>query len=247
MRVTRRRKKTGETPARGVSVGRKATDTPTIAALFVEPGGPYYGLPHVDPWPLERDARKYRGPHPIVAHPPCARWGRYWSGGPSAVRKRKLGDDNGCFAAALRAVRRFGGVLEHPEASHAFKKFGLPIPAWRGGWSDPDEFGGRSCCVAQGHYGHRARKMTWLYAVGVHFPRRLKWGPSPSGIRIDPGFHSAKERRRAVRTGVCQRLSKRQRIITPAKFRNLLLAIARSASDFASRNEAKLCDGRARR
>lgn len=32
-----------------------------IAALFVATGGAYYGLPGVDPWDAERDARKYAG------------------------------------------------------------------------------------------------------------------------------------------------------------------------------------------
>ena len=96
-----------------------------IAALYVESNGIYYGRPDVDPWDADRDARKYDGPHPVIAHPPCARWGRYWSGGPSASYKRKLGDDGGCFAAALASVRKWGGVLEHPEASHAWTTFGL--------------------------------------------------------------------------------------------------------------------------
>src|SRR6185312_13507688 len=81
---------------------------PAVAALFVEKGGCYYGLPNVDPWDRERDARLYDGPWPVVAHPPCERWGRYWFGGPTWVangRARKtLGDDGGCFEAALRAV-----------------------------------------------------------------------------------------------------------------------------------------------
>lgn len=200
----------------------------SVAALFVAHGGPYFGLDGVDPWDEERDARKYRGPHPVVAHPPCERWGRYWGGGPSAAVRRVLGDDGGTFKAALAAVRMFGGVLEHPEASHAFKKFGLPIPEWQGGWTEPDLFGGSSCCVAQGHYGHRARKMTWLYAVSSHLPE-LTWGPAKDKVRLDLGYHSKEERRRAVRTGVCQRLSKRQRLLTPAPFRDVLLEIARAA------------------
>ena len=67
---------------------KKTVIHPKIAALYVEKDGPYFGLPHVDPWPIERDARKYRGPFPVVAHPPCERWGRYWSGGPSAKVRR---------------------------------------------------------------------------------------------------------------------------------------------------------------
>ena len=80
-----------------------------IAALFVETGGAYFGLEGVDPWDVTRDARLYQGPHAVVAHPPCERWGRYWSGGPSARERRILGDDNGCFTAAIRAVRKWGG------------------------------------------------------------------------------------------------------------------------------------------
>ena len=48
----------------------------TVAALYVAKGGCYYGLPDVDPWDAERDARLYAGPHPVVAHPPCSRWCR---------------------------------------------------------------------------------------------------------------------------------------------------------------------------
>lgn len=50
----------------------------TIAALFVETDGAYFGLPEVDPWDITRDGRKYDGPWPVVAHPPCQRWGRFW-------------------------------------------------------------------------------------------------------------------------------------------------------------------------
>jgi hypothetical protein len=45
-----------------------------IAALFVETNGVYFGLSDVDPWDVTRDARKYAGPYPVVAHPPCQLW-----------------------------------------------------------------------------------------------------------------------------------------------------------------------------
>ncbi len=200
-----------------------------IAALFVERGGCYYGLENVDPWDQSRDARLYAGPWPVVAHPPCERWGRYWSGGPSARVRRKRGDDGGCFEAALRAVRTYGGVLEHPEASSAWRAFGLTAPPRFGGWIMADFEGGWTCCVEQGHYGHRARKATWLYAFGVE-RGRVTWGRASKRERLDDGYHSAEERARAVKTGICQRLSKRQRAATPNAFRDLLISIAESAN-----------------
>lgn len=199
-----------------------------IAALFVLPDGPYAELSDVDLWDRKRNAKKYNGPYPVVAHPPCERWGRYWNGGPSAKVRRKLGDDKGCFKSALTAVRKWGGVLEHPEASHAFKKFGLNKPPRKGGWIPAGDNIGFVCCVEQGWYGHKARKATWLYAAHVKLPR-LKWGKAPGDfVRLDPGFHTKKERQRAVRTGDCQRLSKRQRLLTPTKFVTVLLRIAKS-------------------
>jgi hypothetical protein len=202
-----------------------------IAALYVERGGVYWNLDGVDAWDEQRDARLYNGPHAVVAHPPCQRWGRYWSGGPSAKVRRTLGDDGGCFAAALDAVRKCGGVLEHPEASHAFRHFGILIPPKSGGWVYPDisDGIGWSCCVEQGHYGHPARKATWLYYVGENPPPELIWGPS-AGQRLDEGFHSKAERDAARAAGVKprKRLSTAQNLATPIPFRDLLLSIARS-------------------
>lgn len=202
-------------------------DDPIVAALFVSATGPYAFVPGVDVWPVGRDARTYAGPYPVVAHPPCERWGRYWFGGPSARVRRVKGDDDGCFASALASVRRWGGVLEHPAASSAWDAFGLLPPSRAGYWFVADWQGGWTCCVDQGHYGHRAQKATWLYAVGCELPA-LQWGKSDRRVKFEDSYHSKEERRRKIRTGTCQRLSKRERSETPRAFQALLLGLARS-------------------
>jgi hypothetical protein len=147
-----------------------------IAALFVATDGIYFGLPNVDPWDAVRDARKYPGPHPVVAHPPCDRWCQM-----APVNQARyghaVGEDDGCFASALASVRRWGGVLEHPAVSLAWPRYDLPKPeggGWVKGWC-----GGWAAQVEQRHYGHRARKATWLYAFGCD-PPSLRWGRGPA-------------------------------------------------------------------
>lgn len=145
----------------------------------------------------------------------------------------KLGDDKGCFAAALDAVRRFGGVLEHPEASHAWAHHGINKPPKSGGWVKADFYGGWTCCVEQGHYGHLSRKATWLYACRVELSE-LRWGKSIARVRVaGAGFHSKAEREAARAVGVHSRaqLPKRLRNATPPEFRDVLLAIARSVTN----------------
>jgi len=201
----------------------------TVAALYVLDGGPYFGIDGVDPWPESRDARLYAGPWPVVAHPPCERWGNYWNGGPSAKVKRKLGDDGGCFAAALHAVRTYGGVLEHPANSRAWQWFGMNRPPITGGWVNADFEGGWTCCVAQGSYGHRAEKMTWLYANGVVDLPALRWGRTPGRCALDDEYARGRDPAYVAKVGIIQRMSKRQRAESPTEFRDLLLSIARSA------------------
>lgn len=204
-----------------------------IAALYVQPDGVYSGLPDVDLWPESRDARRYDGPHPVVAHPPCQRWTRMHGFVEHVYPGRfKLGDDGGCFASALASVRKYGGVLEHPEGSRAWAHFGLLEPPRGGGWIRADVldgFDGWTCCLDQGAFGHPARKRTWLYAHGVDVPS-MRWG-SANGHFPWVSFleyNTPEGRRRAIRTGICQRLSKRQRAATPPAFRDVLLAMARS-------------------
>ena len=195
-----------------------------IAALFVETGGCYFGLPNVDPWDKARDARKYAGPWPVVAHPPCERWGRF-AKGPMYRQDKITGDDEGCFAAAFNAVRQFGGVLEHPAHSKAWRTFLLPIPPRTGGWIRTTD--GWTCHVEQGHYGHPARKATWLFVAGKE-PPPLIWGQCeqrlPAKRLAERGYESAR------RCGVVANMSSQQRQRTPVPFRDLLIGIAESAA-----------------
>lgn len=191
-----------------------------ISALFVETDGIYFNDPDIDPWDIEKDAFKFKGPNPVIAHPPCERWGRYWSGGPSAKVKKIKGDDGNAFSHSLWCVRTFGGVIEHPEASHAWAWFGLNRPK-RGEWIKADDWG-FTTCVAQGNYGHRARKLTWLYAVNCNLIS-LDWG-LPKKEKLDEGFHSKQERKRARLSGQepIKRLSRKENLATPLEFKELL-------------------------
>lgn len=200
-----------------------------IAALFVETDGVYSGLPDVELWDRKRDARTYTGPHPVVAHPPCKRWGRFWHGSTRKPHQYELGADEGCFAAALKAVRQFGGVIEHPEASHAWRTFGLNAPPRHGGWVAADFHGGWTCCVEQGHYGHMARKATWLYAHGVDLPD-LRWGAGEQRLHpIALAKHGyAKARRIGMMAMVGGKDKERIRDATPIEFRDVLIGIALS-------------------
>jgi len=207
-----------------------------ISALYVETAGAYFGVPGVDPWDIERDARKYAGPHPVVAHPPCQRWGRFWHGSTRKPHQFGMGADDGCFAAALVAVNRFGGVIEHPADSHAWSHFFIEAPPRKGGWIPAERFEPYSglqwtCCVYQGHYGHFAGKPTWLLVSGVRredLPE-LRWGKTEQ--RLHPtavekhGY--AKARRIGMMAMVGGKDKTRIRNATPPEFRQLLIDLAR--------------------
>lgn len=193
-----------------------------IAALYVQADGCYANLPGVDPWPEARDARLYAGPHPVVAHPPCARWCQLAPVN-QARYGHKVGDDGGCFASALAAVRQWGGILEHPALSRAWAAFNLPRPPSSGGWVR-GFCGGWAAHVEQRQYGHRARKATWLYAFGVDLPSLL-WGKGPAP---EAWISADRPRHELAAIGIHQ-LQKRETAATPIPFRDLLISIAETA------------------
>jgi hypothetical protein len=201
-----------------------------IAALYVETNGCYFGLPNVDPWDEPGDARLYNGPYPVVAHPPCQRCGRFWHGSTSKPHQFKLGDDGGCFEAALKSVRYYSGVLEHPCDSHAWKFYGLTPPKRFKGWLPAGDNIGWTCYVEQGHYGHISRKPTWLYVVGCKLPildftkgeQRLH----PVALKR---YGYEKARRIGITAMVGGKNKTRIRNATPIEFRDILISIAESS------------------
>jgi hypothetical protein len=196
-------------------------DPEQIAALYVEAGGNYFNLVAVDPWTEARDARLYAGPYPVVAHPPCQRWGSLaavnyarWGG-----EHNRPGNDGGCFAAALSAVKQWGGVLEHPAKSRAWGAFGLARPQ-RIGWARSGD--GWTCEVWQSAYGHRANKATWLYYVGDCPPFDLNWQRPVGSHQV--GFQDQRGKARNKPT-----LPRREALATPPNFRDALISLARQS------------------
>lgn len=190
-----------------------------IAALFVETNGPYYGIDGIDPWDIRRDARLYSGPHRVIAHPPCQLWGNMayvnyarWGG-----EHNRPGNDGGCFESALSSVEKFGGVLEHPKNSRAFRFYGIHKPSFgkwtptRGGWVTE---------VYQSAYGHRANKATWLYYVGKIHPPELDWRKVSGTHQIGGHDQRGKDRNKPT-------LSKKESLATPNEFKELLISIAK--------------------
>lgn len=197
-----------------------------IAALFIDPRGPYprlLGPEHC--WDEERDARTYDGPGPVLLHPPCAAWCQL-----AGVREARYGyprgEDGGLFLAALGQLWRVGGVLEHPAYSKAWDAYGLPKPRKGAGWQRFVGVCGRVlwvCQVSQCAYGHRARKRTWLlYHSPAGFPPfELDWSePYEGGVSIS-GCQN-----RSKRLGQ-ERMWSAEAKRTPESFALVLIELAR--------------------
>jgi hypothetical protein len=138
---------------------REAVDTKTVdlfpvAVLFARADSTYKTMPECDVWDAERDARKWPGGAPVVAHPPCRAWGRL------RALANPRHDEKALALFAVDQVRTYGGVLEHPKCSTLWPTAGLPQPGQR------DEFGGWTLPIFQNSFGHRAEKPTLLYIVG---------------------------------------------------------------------------------
>ncbi len=177
-----------------------------IAALYIDSErGPYARLPDVDAWGVERDATSYAGPHPVVAHPPCGRWGRY---------AHRCHDTGKTGPVAVAQVQTYGGVLEHPRYSKLWVHCGLPRPG-----ELPDAFGGWTVEINQSDWGHIAQKATWLYIVGT---TDLPPMPAPRPIP------QASYRKPSGRLSTpLERMAKSKRHLTPPAFAVWLVELGR--------------------
>lgn len=126
----------------------------TVAVLFARADSTYKGMPSVEVYDMERDARTYDGPWPVVAHPPCRAWGRL------RTFANPRPDERNLARLAVALVREFGGVLEHPAGSTLWTAQALPRPGER------DAYGGWTLAAPQFWWGHKAEKATWFYVVG---------------------------------------------------------------------------------
>jgi hypothetical protein len=103
--------------------------------------------------------------------------------------------------------------------------FDLPKPDHRGGWTLDGEFA--VAHVEQGHYGHMARKATWLLAAAPVRLQNLVWGPALQRLpEIGLARHGyEKARRSGVMAYVGGKEKDRIRAATPAPFRDLLISM----------------------
>lgn len=187
----------------------------TVAALFVRADSIYKRLPGVDAYDIERDARSWNGKTPIVAHPPCRAWSCLKAFAKPPPGERRLA------IWAVMMLRRNGGVLEHPKGSSLWKRMHLPHPN-----DPPDQYGGWTLEVDQFHWGHKARKRTWLYIVGAaKVPKIPKREGEPTHVIDRPG--SARKSERPNSSAKKPWCTKREREETPPLFARWLIRLAR--------------------
>ena len=176
----------------------------TVAILCAAKKSVYHGMPGLEVFDEDRDARTFHGGMPVVAHPPC----RSWSAKCRHQAKPEPGEQELGLWCADR-VRECGGILEQPAHSHLWEATALPF---LGSPESPLSF---SLVVWQAWWGYTMRKATWLYFRGI--PQKE--------IVIPFRLHPRGGDRRAE-----QAMSKRQRSATLPAFAEWLVDLARKVT-----------------
>ena len=125
-------------------------------------------------------------------------------------------DERNLARLAVALVREFGGVLEHPERSALWPAQGLPEVGER------DKWGGWTLVIDQHWWGHKARKRTKLYIVGVE-PGQIPDMP----MRLGKAEYVVGDVGRASRGDDRPEISKAEREHTPPDLAEWLVELAR--------------------
>ena len=182
----------------------------TVAVLFARSDSHYKSIHGCDVWDIYRDARKWHGGCPVVAHPPCRAWGAF------SMFAKPRDDEKALAPWSIEQIRKYGGVLEHPKNSRIWPTMGLPDPGKR------DEFGGWTLPINQHWWGHRAEKATRLYIVGCE-PRNIPDMP----MRLDDPTHVIGDVGRASNGTKRPEVTKAEREHTPPELAVWLVELAR--------------------
>lgn len=191
----------------------------TVAALYIDKNGPYWTIPGVDCYDVHRDATRYQGPHPVVAHPACGPWGK--------LRTFCRHQDPTHGPIGVDQVLRWGGVLEHPKGSLLWDLPGYELPK-------PGEpakiIDGRTVWtieVDQVRWGHEARKRTWLLLVDVNPDLVCDFPPDREPTRTV----QSRKHLHSHGTNRLPEMSTHRRKLTPPAFADWLVLLARSVPD----------------
>lgn len=178
-----------------------------VAVLFARRDSIYKRMCGVTVFDKDRDARTWPGGTPIVAHPPCRAWARL-----VGLAKPEPGEELNAVWA-VRMVRTYGGVLEHPALSRLWLCCEMALPG------RVDEYGGWTHVIHQRNFGHKADKATWLYICGAS-PAQIPHTP----LTLDYATHTISTNSRYKTR---PEVSKAERERTPPALAEWLVATAR--------------------
>lgn len=190
-----------------------------VAALFVRKDSAYKAIAGVDAWDVMRNARYWEGGCPVVAHPPCAQWGK--------LRHFARKDDVEKYMArvAVLSARLYGGVVEHPAGSTLWRDQAMPLPG------EPTDGYGWTLEIDQWHWDHVAHKPTWLYIVGC---TRSQLPPMPHREGASDRVISTGHGLREGMPGWRSRVTQKEREYTPPALAEWLVEVARRCAQSTS-------------
>lgn len=159
-----------------------------------------------DVYDKDRNALNYDGRAAAIYHPPCRLWSR--------LKGLSTADESEKYLAlwSVRMVQMTGGILEHPADSALWRTCNLPTPG------SIDQYGGFTIVIDQFHFGHKARKRTWLYIVGIK-PNdlALRYKPIPGAPKYWLGHNK--------RPGRKPPMPQKEHSATPLRFAKYLVKI----------------------